>query len=194
MPSSVARPLFGLAFLAAGLAGPSVSWAQAPDASVLDYRYETREGTAEPRFVSIPMPAVDSMLSPANVGADDVVYDLGSGDGRIPIRPAARHGARGVGIEIRPDLVTAAHRKARDAGVADRVTFREGDLFEADLREATVVTLYLLPSVHLKLRSKLLRELRPGTRVVSHDFHMEEWVPAKTVEFDDTLLYLGRVP
>jgi SAM-dependent methyltransferase len=194
MRHALARPSVGLLLLAAGLAAPSSAWGQAPDSSVLDYRYENREGTAEPPFVSTPMPAVDSMLALADVGAGDVVYDLGSGDGRIPIRAAVRHGARGVGIEIRPDLVTAARRRARDAGVADRVTFREGDFFEADLREATVVTLYLLPSANLKLRSKLLRELRPGTRVVSHDFHMEEWVPEQTVEFGDTLLYLWRVP
>ena len=197
MRHALARPsvgLLGLLLLAAGLAAPSSAWGQPPDSSVLNYRYETQEGTAEPPFVSTPMPAVDSMLSMADVGADDVVYDLGSGDGRIPIRAAARHGARGVGIEIRPDLVEAARRRARDADVADRVTFRQGDLFEADIREATVVTLYLLPSANLKLRSKLLRELRPGTRVVSHDFHMEEWVPEETVEFDDTLLYLWRVP
>jgi hypothetical protein len=194
MYSFYPRLLLGFALLVAALAGPSVSWGQAPDSSVLDYRYENRDGTAEPPFVSTPMPAVDSMLSLAGVDADDVVYDLGSGDGRIPIRAATRHDARGVGIEIKPDLVETARRKAREAGVADRVTFREGDLFEADLREATVVTLYLLPSVNLKLRSKLLRELRPGTRVVSHDFHMEEWVPDETVEFGDNLLYLWRVP
>ena len=133
-------------------------------------------------FVESPQPVVDRMLEVANVGEDDVVYDLGSGDGRIPITAARDYGARGVGIEIKPDLVRRARENARDAGVNDRVEFREGDLFEADISEATVVTLYLLPSVNLELRPKLFRQLEPGTRIVSHDFDMDEWEPDTTVE------------
>ncbi|MFP4227456.1 MAG: methyltransferase domain-containing protein, partial [Salinivenus sp.] len=99
-----------------------------------------------------------------------------------------------VGIEIQSDLVEKARANAEDAGVADRVEFREGDLFEADISDATVVTLYLLPDVNLKLRSKLFRELEPGTRIVSHDFDMEEWKPDTTIEVDGNRLFLWTIP
>jgi len=146
-------------------------------------------------FVESPQPVVDRMLEVANVGEDDVVYDLGSGDGRIPITAARDYGARGVGIEIKPDLVERARENAQDAGVGDRVEFREGDLFEADISDATVVTLYLLPSVNLELRPKLFRQLEPGTRVVSHDFDMDEWEPDTTVESSDgDTIYRWRIP
>jgi ubiquinone/menaquinone biosynthesis C-methylase UbiE len=125
--------------------------------------------------------AVDSMLSIARVGPSDVVYDLGSGDGRIIIAAAKRFGARGVGIDIDPRLVAQSRRSADSAGVAKLVDFREGDLFEADLREATVVVLYLLPELNLRLRPKLLAEMAPGTRVVSHEFDMGDWRPDTTV-------------
>jgi len=174
---------------------PAVSLGQEPDTSstVLKYRYKTQSEEAAVPFVSTPRPVVDSMLSMAGVGEGDVVYDLGSGDGRIPIRAAKKYGARGVGIEIKGHLVDSARANAREAGVADRVEFRQGDLFEADIGDATVVMLYLLPSVNLKLRSKLFRELQPGTRVVSHDFHMEEWTPDATKELGSKLLYLWRI-
>jgi hypothetical protein len=136
-------------------------------------------------FVESPQPVVDRMLEAAGVNENDVVYDLGSGDGRIPITAARDYGARGVGIEIKPDLVKRARENARDAGVSDRVEFRQGDLFEADISDATVVTLYLLPSVNLELRPKLFRQLEPGTRIVSHDFDMDEWEPDTTVESSD---------
>ncbi|HKL87527.1 MAG TPA: methyltransferase domain-containing protein, partial [Salinibacter sp.] len=110
---------------------------------------------ADVPFVESPQPIVDKMLELANVTEDDVVYDLGSGDGRIAITAARTYGAKGVGIEIKPRLVKKARQNARDAGVSDRVTFRQGDLFDADIGEATVVTLYLLPSVNAKLRPKL---------------------------------------
>lgn len=149
---------------------------------------------ADVPYVSTPEAVVDSMLALAGVTANDVVYDLGSGDGRIPIRAARAYGARGVGIEIRPDLVQAARRNAEAAGVADRVTFRQGDLFEVDISGATVVTLYLLPAVNVALRPKLFRELEPGTRVVSRDFDMREWTPDRTTEAWGTTLYLWRIP
>jgi len=133
-------------------------------------------------FVESPQPVVDRMLEVANVTEDDVVYDLGSGDGRIPISAARDYGARGVGIEIKPDLVKRARENAQEAGVGNRVEFRQGDLFKADISDATVVTLYLLPSVNLELRPKLFRQLEPGTRIVSHDFDMDEWEPDTTVE------------
>jgi len=145
-------------------------------------------------FVESPQPVVDSMLALAGVAEDDVVYDLGSGDGRIPITAARQYGARGVGIEIKPDLVKEARANADKAGVADRVTFRQGDLFEADIGEASVVTLYLLPSVNMKLRPQLFRQLAPGTRVVSHDFDMNEWEPDSTIEVDGSRLFLWTIP
>lgn len=175
---------------------PVSGWGQTPDsaeAPVLKHRHQAGSGEAAP-YVSSPRPVVDSMLSLAEVGEDDIVYDLGSGDGRIPIAAAQNYGARGVGIEIKRRLVDSARARARRARVADRVEFRQDDLFEADISDATVVTLYLLPSANLKLRPKLFRELAPGTRVVSHDFHMEEWIPEETAEIGDKLLYLWRIP
>jgi SAM-dependent methyltransferase len=145
-------------------------------------------------YIDTPQPVVDTMLAMAGVDSTDVVYDLGSGDGRIPIRAAYRHGARAVGIEIQPALVDTARRNARRAGVSDHVTFRQGDLFEADISEATVVTLYLTPSVNLRLRPKLFRELAPGTRVVSHDFDMDEWTPDSVWKDDGEAVYLWTIP
>ena len=129
-------------------------------------------------FVPTPQEVVDAMLEVAKVTKNDVVYDLGSGDGRIVITAVQRYGAaRGVGIDIDPDRVAEARENAQKAGVADRVTFIQGDLFQADIRDATVVTMYLLQDVNLKLRPKLLSDLRPGTRVVSHNYHMGDWEP-----------------
>ena len=176
---------------------PVTGWAQQPDSvdnPIIEYRFPTGSEEADVPYVSTSRAIVDSMLSLAGVGEGDVVYDLGSGDGRIPIRAARKYGARGVGIEIQEKLVEKARRNADAAGVSDRVHFRQADLFEADLSDATVVTMYLLPAVNLKLRPKLFRELAPGTRVVSHSFHMEEWTPDVTKEIGDTMLYLWRIP
>jgi SAM-dependent methyltransferase len=150
--------------------------------------------TAEVPFVRTPQPVVDRMLDLADVSADDVVYDLGSGDGRIPITAAERYGARAVGIEIKPDLVQKARTNAKLAGVADRVSFRQQDLFEADFSDATVVTLYLLPDVNTRLRPLLFEQLAPGTRVVSHGFDMDDWRPDERVRAEDTYLYLWTIP
>ena len=128
-----------------------------------------------------PQPVVFRMLELAEVSEEDVVYDLGSGDGRIVIAAAKEFGARGVGIEIDPELVKRARRKAERAGVSDRVEFRQGDLFEADIGEATVVTLYLWPTMNDRLRPKLMEELSPGTRILSHDFGIGDWSPDTTV-------------
>ncbi len=128
-------------------------------------------------FVATPTDVVTEMLRLANVKPGDVVYDLGCGDGRIVITAAKEYGARGVGIDINPIRIRESQENARQAGVADRVQFRTDDLFKTDLSEATVVTLYLLPSVNQKLRPKLFRELKPGTRVVSHSFDMGDWKP-----------------
>jgi cyclopropane fatty-acyl-phospholipid synthase-like methyltransferase len=133
------------------------------------------------------------MLQLANVTPADVVYDLGSGDGRIPIAAATRFGARGVGVEIEPNLVRRANDNVAKAGVADRVVFLNQDLFEADLRPATVVTLFLLPWMNQKLLPKFQRELRPGTRIVSHHFTMgDAWAPDVTEDVDGLTIYLGR--
>lgn len=145
-------------------------------------------------YVPTSNESVTRMLELADVGEDDVVYDLGSGDGRIVIAAAQKFGARGVGIEIDSGRVQKARQNAKEAGVADMVEFRRGDLFEADLSDATVVTLYLLPSVNMKLRPKLLKELEPGTPIVSHDFDMDDWEPEQTVKVGNDTIYLWRVP
>jgi SAM-dependent methyltransferase len=157
------------------------------------YDPSVRDGADVP-YVTTPTALIDSMLALAGVTAEDVVYDLGSGDGRIPIRAAETVGARGVGIEIREDLVREARQRAKDAGVSDRVAFRQGDLFDADISAATVVTLYLLPSVNRALRPKLLRELEAGTRVVSRNFGMGDWTPDERVDVGSNTLYLWRLP
>lgn len=147
-----------------------------------------QERAPDINYVPTPLPVVERMLELARVGKDDVVYDLGSGDGRIPIVAAQRYGARGVGIEINPVWVRDARAAAERLGVADRVSFRIEDLFTTDLREATVVTLYLFPSVNAKLQPKLARELNPGTRVVSHEYRIGDWPPDHT----ETMLVEGR--
>jgi SAM-dependent methyltransferase len=145
-------------------------------------------------YVPTPIEVVDEMLQMAEVKPGDVVYDLGCGDGRIVIRAAKQYGARGVGIDIDPERIREARQAAKEAGVEDRVTFREQDLFQADLHEANVVTLYLLPSVNLKLRPKLLRDLRPGTRIVSHAFDMGDWEPERTASVDGKAVFRWTVP
>src|SRR5579859_3719340 len=123
--------------------------------------------------------AVKAMLKLADVKKTDIVYDLGCGDGRIVIAAAKEYVAHGVGIDINPERIQEAEENAKKAGVEKLVRFEENDLFEADIREATVVTLFLLNSVNLKLRPKLLRDLKPGTRVVSNTFNMGDWKPDK---------------
>lgn len=131
-------------------------------------------------FITTPDQVTRVMLALAGVGRDDTVLDLGSGDGRIVIVAARRHGARGMGVEIDPTLVVRSNENARRAGVADRVRFVEQDLFKTDLTQASVITMYLLPDVNLQLRPSLLA-LKPGTRVVSHDWDMGDWSPDRTV-------------
>ena len=147
-------------------------------------------------FVPTLYGVADDMLKLAKVTRDDVVYDLGSGDGRIPIIAAQKYGARAVGIELDPKLVALARQIARDGEVGDKVTFVEGDLFEADIAPATVVTIYLSPTVNRRLEPKLRRELRPGTRIVSHQFGIGDWAPDRIVQAPDdrTDLFLWTVP
>lgn len=146
-------------------------------------------------YVPTPQSVVDAMLALANVTKDDVVYDLGSGDGRIVITAARKYGARGVGFEIDPALVKKARANAAAAGVSSRVRFVTQNLFTADLRPASVVTLYLLQSINERLRPKLVRELKPGARVVSHVFNMgPEWPPERTETIERSRIYLWSIP
>jgi cyclopropane fatty-acyl-phospholipid synthase-like methyltransferase len=156
---------------------------------------------AEPSLVGLWVPSppevIAAMLELAALRPIDVVYDLGSGEGEIVIEAARRYGVRAVGVELDPDRIENAHNKAAAAGVTDRVTFIERDLFEVDISEATVVTLYLFPALTERLLPKLLRELKPGTRIVSHDFGLADWTPEKTVEVRlDRIrhVYLWAVP
>jgi len=135
-------------------------------------------------WVATELAIVNAMLDAAGVGPSDVVYDLGCGDGRIVVM-AAQRGARGFGMDIDASLIRTANRHADRAGVADRAKFAVQDLFVTDLSPATVVTLYLSPEFNLKLRPKLLRELKPGSRVVSHDFDMGDWRPDRVLEVRD---------
>lgn len=148
--------------------------------------------------VRTPLVVVNEMLRLANVTARDVIYDLGSGDGRILIAAARDRGARGVGLEIDPALVAESTERAQRLGLADRLSFRQQDLFEADLTPATVVTLYLSPDLNRRLRPKLLSELRPGARIVSHSFDMGDWIPSRTLQVlsneGSHTLYLWVVP
>ncbi|MFB6271827.1 MAG: cyclopropane-fatty-acyl-phospholipid synthase family protein [Salinibacter sp.] len=199
--SLLVRSLLAGAFLLIW-GGPVAALAQ-PDTTQID---ETTDPLVETDTVKKDVPFVATerrvarrMLELAGVTEEDVVYDLGSGDGRIPIIAAKTFGARGVGIEIDPELVAKSRKQARAAGVADQVEFRRKDLFKTDLSDATVVTLYLWPRINLKLRPQLLRELDPGDRIVSHDFRMGDWKPDRTVKAgkDKTgtaTLYLWTVP
>jgi SAM-dependent methyltransferase len=145
-------------------------------------------------FVATPMEVVDEMLRLAGVGPGDVVYDLGCGDGRIVLRAAEKHGARGVGVDVDGRLVAEAGEAAARAGLAGCVEFRQQDLFGVDLSEATVVTLYLFRRMNLELRPKLLAELRPGARVVSHQFDTGDWKPDRTVTVRGKKLFLWTIP
>lgn len=146
-------------------------------------------------YVPTPQPVVDAMLELAQVKRSDVVYDLGSGDGRLVITAAKKYGATGVGIEIDPALVTKARENAAAAGVSNRVRFVTQNLFTADLSRASVVTLYLLQSINERLRPRLVRQLKPGSRIVSHVFNMgPEWPPEKTVTVERSRIFLWSIP
>jgi hypothetical protein len=186
------RRIAGLACVAAALACPCIAIAQG------------QEKELDTPYVPTPQAVVDRMLDMAQVKASDMVIDLGSGDGRIMITAAKRHGARGFGVEIDPRLVKRSNEEAKRVGVADRVKFLQQDLFNTDFHEAAVLTLYLLPDVNIALRPKILAELKPGTRVVSHDYGMGEWrpdaqetipAPDKTVGTrKESMVYLWIVP
>ena len=145
-------------------------------------------------FVPTPQEVVDAMLEVAKVTKNDVVYDLGSGDGRIPVTAAKKYGARAVGIDIDPQRIKEANANAQTAGVTDKVKFLNADLFTTDISEASVVTLYLLPSLNVKLMPKLKAELKPGTRIVSHAFDMGDWKPEQTLNVNGRTVYYWTIP
>jgi precorrin-6B methylase 2 len=150
-------------------------------------------------YMPTPQTVVEAMLKVAGVTSSDVVYDLGSGDGRIPITAAKVYGARGVGIDIDPERISEANANARTAGVTDKVRFLNEDLFKADISAATVVTLFLTPSLNISLLPKLNRELKPGTRIVSHRWEMKdvagrEYLPLQKLLVDGSNVYLWTIP
>jgi tRNA G37 N-methylase Trm5 len=151
------------------------------------------DGPGEVPYVPTPQNVVDEMLKLGGAKAGDVVYDLGCGDGRIVVTAAQKHKARATGIDINPVRIKEAEENARKAGVTNRVKFIEKNLFDADVRDATLVTLYLLPDVNLRLRPILLKQLRTGSRIVSHSFDMGDWKPDKKVEVDGRSIYLWIV-
>ena len=145
-------------------------------------------------FVPTPQEVVEDMLRLVDVKKGDVLYDLGSGDGRIPVTAAKKYGVRAVGIDIDPERIAEAQDNAKKAGVAEKVEFRLGDIFTMDFRDATVITLYLLPELNVKLRPRLLAELKPGTRIVSHAFDMGDWRPEKKLESNGRTAYFWTIP
>ena len=176
---SAARRLFAILLLATGAAFAQDKPA-ARDPDVI--------------FVPTPREVVEDMLRLANVKKGDVLYDLGSGDGRIAITAARMYGVKAVGIDIDPERIREANENAKKAGVEKLVKFRQADLFQSDFREATVITLYLLPELNVKLRPKLWAELRPGSRVVSHQFEMGDWKPEKKLESGTRTIYFWTIP
>src|SRR3954469_18252219 len=149
-----------------------------------------RPPTPDIHYVPTSNGVTEAMLKLAMVTPQDVVYDLGSGDGRIVIAAAKKYGARGVGIELDPELIKTANKNARKAGVADKVTFIQADLFKTDFSDATVVTLYLSNSINRRIASILQRQLKPGARIVSHRFDMGDWKPEADVRLEGTHVYL----
>lgn len=180
---------------------PNVQAGQNPTSEAETTSVTTTESPrADVPYVPTANEVVEEMLKIAKVSQNDIVYDLGSGDGRIPIAAVKKYNAqRATGVEINPDLVKESRENAEKAGVSDKVNFLQQDLFKTDLSDATVVTLYLLPDINLKLRPKLLQELKPGTRIVSHAFDMGEWKPDRVEQVKDKngrsyTLYQWTVP
>ncbi len=175
---------------------PAASQAQIPVSSVAPQETQSpAKRMPDVIYVPTPQEVVDAMLKVANVTKDDVVYDLGCGDGRIVVTAAKVYGARGVGIDIDPQRIREARENVQKAGVGDRVRIVDGDLFATPIGEATVVTLYLLPSLNRKLIPKLNAELKPGTRIVSHAFDMgDEWPAEQHLEVEGRNVYFWTIP
>lgn len=171
-----------------GLAALTLTWSAAAGQDTAAVR------TPDVHYVPTPPHVVEAMLRLTAVGPKDLVYDLGSGDGRIPIAAAQRFGARGVGIDIDPARVKEASANAAAQGVANRVRFMRRDLFQTDFSDATVVTLYLLPSLNVKLRPILFRSLKPGTRIASHAFDMGDWSPDAKLEIEGNNAFFWTIP
>ena len=155
-----------------------------------------KEGPRTPDVIFVPTPqeVVEDMLRLANVKKGDILYDLGSGDGRIAVTAAKKYGVRATGIDIDPERIREANENARRNGVEKLVKFRNEDLFTANFRDASVITLYLLPELNVKLRPRLWAELKPGTRIVSHQFDMGDWQPEKKLESNGRVVYFWTVP
>ncbi len=149
---------------------------------------------AQVPYVPTPQEVVDEMLSLAKVEKNDFLYDLGCGDGRIVVTAAKRYGARGVGVDNNPQRITESNENAQKNGVTDKVEFRVQNLFETDLSKASVVTLYLLSEINIKLRPKLFKELKPGTRIVSHSFDMDEWEPDARRSVNGRSIFYWKIP
>ena len=162
--------------------------------STVGYPQGTATTEADIFYVPTPQAVVEAMLDVAKVGQDDIVYDLGSGDGRIVIAAASQYGATGIGIEIDPQYIEQSQQNAIEKNVATKVTFIQGDLFEADFSEATVIALYLSHELNLRLRPRLLSELRPGTRIVSHEFAMGDWEPEQKLNVGGHEVFYWIVP
>jgi SAM-dependent methyltransferase len=168
--------------------------AAVPSAAAQAVAVPPQQGLRQPDVIYVPtrQTVVDAMLKVANVKPGDVVYDLGCGDGRIVVT-AAKLGARGIGIDIDPQRVKEANENVARNGVGDRVKILNQDLFTTDVSEANVVALYLLPSLNLRLRPTLWKTLKPGTRVVSHDFDMGDWKPEQTLNVDGATIYYWTI-
>jgi SAM-dependent methyltransferase len=184
----IAKVLVGV--LALGLGAASAGPAPAAQAAATP----AQQGLRQPDVIYVPtrQTVVDAMLKVANVRAGDVLYDLGCGDGRIPVS-AAKLGARAICIDIDPRRIAEANENVKKNNVGDRVTVLNQDLFATDISDATVVSLYLLPSLNLKLRPTLWRTLKPGTRIVSHDFDMGDWKPEQTLSVDGATVYYWTI-
>ncbi|GJD16373.1 hypothetical protein RIVM261_013290 [Rivularia sp. IAM M-261] len=172
--------------------------AQAPTTNAQEVQQtaplKPKERTPDVVYVPTPPEVVDKMLEMAKVGKNDILFDLGSGDGRIPITAAKRFGTRGTGIDIDPERIKEANANAKKEGVSDKVTFLQQDLFKSDFSKATVVTLYLLPELNVKLRPQLFKQLKPGTRIVSHAFDMGDWKPEQTANVNGRTVYFWTIP
>ena len=179
--------------LAVGVAGSTFAAGDKTKIQTAQAAQQPAQRTPDVIFVPTPQTVVDEMLKVTNVKKGDVLYDLGSGDGRIVITAAKRFGVRGTGIDIDPQRIAEANENARKEGVAHLVTFKQADLFSTDISEATVVTLYLLPRLNVKLRPKLFSELKNGTRIVSHAFDMAEWAPEKHLKVDGRDVYYWTI-
>lgn len=158
------------------------------------FSYVSAQVNLDVPYVPTPTKVVEAMLDLAKVNKNDVVYDLGCGDGRIVVTAAKKYGARGIGVDLNPERIEEANANAKKEGVEKKVKFYEGNLFDFDFSKASVLTLYLLPDVNLQLMPKIFEEMKPGSRVVSHAFDMGDWKPDKQITVDNKLVYLWTVP